>query len=250
MVVNMRALEGVVLADDFIGAGLDYAFDYPRMAREIRACAEFFIETPPYPRHISGALSGEIPFLSESERNYRRVDTYGEDGIVRNGLHGAKVFYLRNSKENDVTRDSRFAVTKHLSHESWFWRPELAERIPYTIRCIESLPYRTLGLVRAFLCDDTFMPTHRDTVPQPATGSYDRGRAVGISLIPDTGGVDMLIWDDARRRVLSMKGHCLVFDDSKWHGVPMTSGLRITLRIFGELDIERLREHFTEVLAG
>jgi hypothetical protein len=247
MTVTMSALS---VAPDFIGAGLDHAFDYARMAGEMRACEEFFVETPPYPRHISGALSGEIPFMSESERNYRRVDTYTERGIARNELRGAKVFYLRNSHENDVTRDSRFAVTKNLSHESWYWRPELAQRIPYTISCIESLPYRTLGLVRAFLCEDTFMPTHRDTVPQNAEAGYDRGRAVGISLVPDTGGVDMLIWDDARRQVLAMKGHCLVFDDSKWHGVPMTSGLRITLRIFGELDFERLSERFTEVLAG
>jgi len=30
-----------------------------------------------------------------------------------------------------------------------------------------------------------------------------------------------------------------MFDDSKWHGVPMTRGTRITMRIFGELDLER-----------
>jgi hypothetical protein len=36
-----------------------------------------------------------------------------------------------------------------------------------------------------------------------------------------------------------------VFDDSFWHGVPMTRGPRITIRIFGELDFDRLAERLT-----
>jgi hypothetical protein len=39
-----------------------------------------------------------------------------------------------------------------------------------------------------------------------------------------------------------------MFDDSRWHGVSMTRGLRITLRIFGELDYERLSEHLVETI--
>ncbi len=221
---------------DFIAASLGYEFDYARMAREILSCREFFVYTPPYQRQVDGALAGDIPFLSESEGCYRSIDTLADEGIRRNRLRGVNIFYLRNSRENDVTRDSRFSVTKKLSHASWYWRPELAKRIPYTIECVESLPYRTLGLIRVFVCEDSFMPTHRDTVPERG---YDKSKAVGLSLIPSTGGVGMLIWDDAARRVREVQGHCILFDDSKWHGVPMTAGARITLRIFGELDFQR-----------
>ena len=80
-----------------------------------------------------------------------------------------------------------------------------------------------------------------DTAPQD--GAYDRSKAIGVSLIPLTGGVGMLIWDDAAKEVREVKGHCLLFDDSKWHGVPMTKGVRITLRIFGEVDLQSLGEH-------
>lgn len=223
----------LALPPDFIAATLDWEFDYARMAREILACEEFFVYTPPYHRQVEGGLSGDIPFMSDSEAHYRAIDTMTEEGIRKGRLRGVDIFYLRNSTEGDVTRDSRFSVTKELSHESWYWRPELAERLPYTIDCIESLPYRTLGLIRVFVCRDTFMPTHRDTNPR---GGYDRSKAIGISLIPATGGVGMLIWDERARQVREVRGNCLLFDDSKWHGVPKANGTRITLRIFGELD--------------
>lgn len=214
---------------------LEYGFDYPRIAEELLACEEFFTATPPYKRQVDGGLSGDIPFLSESEANYRRIDTCDESGIHRNGLDGVRITYLRNSTENDVRRDPSFKVTKSLSHASWYWRPELKNRIPYTIQCIQSLPYRTVGLVRAFICNNTFMPTHRDSVPD-AEGRYDRSKAQGISLIPMTGDVGMLIWDEDARKVRELRGNCLMFDDSNWHGVPITTGTRITLRIFGDLD--------------
>jgi len=73
---------------------------------------------------------------------------------------------------------------------------------------------------------------------------YSKTRAIGLSLIPATGGVGMLVWNEHKRRVLELRGHCLLFDDSRWHGVPMTRGMRIAMRIFGEIDFERLRPHW------
>ena len=236
-----------MIPENFVAAALGRKFDYPRMAREILSCREFFVYTPPYQRQIDGARSGDIPFMSESAARYGAIDTMEDGAVRRKRLRGASIFYLRNSTENDVTRDSRFSVTKTLSHESWYWRPELKERIGYTVECIESLPYRTLGLIRVFVCEDTFMPTHRDTVP--AEG-YDRTKAIGVSLVPATGGVGMLIWDDVARAVRDVKGNCLLFDDSKWHGVPMTRGARITLRIFGNLDFDRLLGERVDALAA
>jgi len=228
-----------------IGAALALDFDYARMAAEVDRCDEFFIDTPPYQRHIDGALAGAIPFRSESEANYRRIDVTVEREVRRKELRGVKIFYLRNSSASDVLARPGFAVTKTLGHASWHWRSELAERIPYTTACIESLPYRTLGLVRVFVCDDTFMPTHRDTDPE-VNPDYDRSKAIGLSLIPRTGDAGMLIWNRTQRSVHELRGHCLLFDDSNWHGVPMTRGRRITIRIFGELDYARLEERFTD----
>jgi hypothetical protein len=55
----------------------------------------------------------------------------------------------------------------------------------------------------------------------------------------------MLAWDDDRRAVEEVPGHCFLFNDAKWHGVPMTKGPRVTLRIFGEIDYGRLCAHFS-----
>jgi hypothetical protein len=230
----------------FVAQALDCRFDHARIAREVMACKEFFVYTPPYERQVAGAMSGEIPFMSESDQNYRRIDTYEQRGAAGR-LAGVNIFYLRNSTANDATRDSRFSVNKKLPHSSWFWREELKERIAYTIECIESLPYRSLGLIRAFVCDNTFMPTHRDSAPE---WGCDSSQSIGLSLIPATGGVPMLIWDDAAGEVRELHGHCLLFDDSKWHGVPMTRGTRVTLRVFGELDYERLEERLAEPAAA
>jgi hypothetical protein len=229
-----------MLPDGFIAGTLSYSFDYARIADEILACRDFFVYTPPYRHQVERGLTGAIPFRSESAENYRRIDTFEDGEIRRRSLRGVKIFYLRNSRDGDVLKDSRFSVTKTLRHSSWYWRAEIAERIPYTMQCIESLPYRTLGLIRTFVCEDSFMPTHRDTFPDPRTGIVDRAKSIGISLIPATGGVGMKIWDAAAQRVREVPGHCLVFDDACWHGVPMTRGARITLRIFGELDADAL----------
>jgi hypothetical protein len=184
-----------------------------------------------------------MPFLSESAENHRRVDTYS-GGVKRNALQGAKSIYLRNSRQHDAVRLPGYALTKAVNHRSWFWRPELAARIPYTVACIESLPYTRIGLVRAFICENTFMPTHRDMAPGPGHRKpYSKRHAIGISLIPATGGVGVLVWNERERRAIDLRGHCLILDDSRWHGVPMTNGMRITLRIFGELDVERLDPH-------
>jgi hypothetical protein len=235
-----------VLPPDFIGAPLDYAFDFARMEREMRACEDHFVYTPAYQGQVDGGLSGAIPFMSESAENYRQVETYA-GGIRKNALKGVRTIYLRNSEAGDVVRDPRYAVTKALKHRTWFWRPELVARIPYTIECIESLPYNRIGLIRAFISEDTFMPTHRDMAPGPGhRRPYSKRHAIGISLIPATGGVGMLIWNERERRAVELRGHCLVFDDSRWHGVPMTTGMRITLRIFGDIDFERLGPHVKE----
>jgi hypothetical protein len=220
------------LPPGFIAGALDYRFDYPRMAEEIRRCREHFVYSPPHRGHVEAGLSGRIPFMSAGADDYRRVDSYDERGIEQGTLRGASTFYLRNSAERDAAKGpAPYAITKTLGHEGWFWRPELEDAIPYTIECIESLPYARLGIVRAIVCEDTFMPTHRD-----ADAALGKDRTVGISLIPATGHVGMRIWNKAAGRVEEVRGNCLIFDDACWHGVPMTRGVRITIRVFGEPD--------------
>ena len=231
-----------MIGENFIAATLDYAFDYERITSEINSCGEFFFDTPAHSGHVEAGLSGRIPFMSESVENYRRIDHGSGDGrLERKELRGIRSLYLRNSTTGDALRNSSYRFTKTLAHASWHWRAELKDRIPYTIECIESLPYDPLGAVRAFACENTFMPTHRDVEPGP--DARDRSRAIGISLIPATGGVGMLVWNRAGRCVEEVRGHCIMFDDGCWHGVPMTQGMRITIRVFGELNFERLGGH-------
>jgi hypothetical protein len=100
--------------------------------------------------------------------------------------------------------------------------------------------------VRVFVYRDSFLPVHRDTIAD-TDALDDPGKLLGISLVPARGDVGTLIWDDSGR-VHDLRGQCFMFDDSRWHGVPMTQGLRITLRVFGELDHGRLNAHLVETI--
>src|SRR3989442_4757962 len=113
-------------AGTFLGASLDYCYDYARMADEIRGVAEFFIDTPPYDSQVTQGLRGEIPFRSASREDYGLIDLCRLIGsqrrIERRGLRAVKIFYLRNSAVSDVFHEPRVSVNQKLPHESWVWR--------------------------------------------------------------------------------------------------------------------------------
>lgn len=223
---------------DITAAQLNLDFDYDRMAKEMMSLRSCWIHTPPKDSFINAALEGKI-FKADSEELYKKIDVNVNGKIEEKELRGQYVFYLRehvNNKEN-VTN---FEYTKSLSEDGWDWISSIKEQIPYTISCIETLPYEYLGLVRVFVTYNTFFPTHRDSMMgKELKLSTDYDRCLGVSLIPQTGNVPMSIYSFKEDKTYDVYGNSMIFNDSAPHGVRFTSDCRITIRIFGKVDFQR-----------
>lgn len=227
---------------DLLAAELNLNLDYDKISKEINDCKPFWIYTPPYKSNLDKALKGEV-FLADEKEIYDKIDyiddTSESRNIVYREMRGIDIFYLR---EIPGVKNNRFDYTKKVDHKLWRWRDDLADLIPYTISAIESLPLRNIGCVRVFLTNNTIFPTHRDYGWDNPGVSKDIDRCLGISLIPETGKVPMKI-QDADGQIYEVFGNAMLFNDSAFHGVPKTDGMRITIRVFGDLDLERLEDY-------
>jgi hypothetical protein len=231
-----------------LAAKLNLSIDYTRMAEEIHNCKRQWIRTPIWQNWIDMAERGDF-FKVESDEMYEKIsrsykDEQGKELRDQRELDGFYNLYLTSPELEAEFKNRSFNRTKYLDHQNWNWRLSLRHKIPYTIKCIESLPYKKIGLVRVFITENTFFPTHfdyeqyRDTTN--STGTDDLTKTLGLSLIPQTGGVPLKIWSDTEMSVKSVEGNAMIFRDSQPHGVPYTADTRLTIRIFGEIDFDHL----------
>lgn len=222
-----------------LAAGLNLDFDYEKIKSEMLALRPHWVYTPPYKTHIDNGLAGVV-YRSESVDLYNKID-YIDSGVshVQRELRGQHIFYLRYSKDNPDAQ--KFLITKNLPTDNWEWIDRYKNTIPYTINCIESLPYKKIGCIRVFVTENTFFPSHRDYgMHGPFELSTDYSKTLGLSIIPDTGNVPMSIYSFQHKQVHKVHGNAMIFNDSAFHGVEFTPGIRITIRIFGEIDFQEL----------
>ena len=161
-----------------------------------------------------------------------------------NTPYAGRSIYLRQDTEEFTTT---FLRTKLVDTNSWWWREDID--ISYTKQLIDSLPFfNAIGMIRVFMFRDTYLPTHRDFGFDlaPYEFSTNINYCLGLSLIPSTGGVPMRIWSEKEKKVISVYGESMLFNDSVMHAVPKTSGLRITIRIFGDLNHDALASFIDE----
>jgi hypothetical protein len=234
-----------------LAANINTDFDFNLISQEIINCKSNWIETPIWQNWIDMAESGQF-FKVETDEMYNKIsrsykDATGKEIRDKRELDGFYNIYLRAPEEEAEFKNKSFNRTKYLTHSDWRWRPSLAGKLPYTIKCIESLPYKSIGLVRVFITKNTFFPTHYDydynldTVNE--SGVDDLTKTLGISLIPSTGDVPLKIWSNIDNSVKTVHGNSMIFRDSQPHGVPYTPGIRITIRIFGEIDFDALEKY-------
>lgn len=241
-------LENNLTVTDILAAGLRFDFDYEKIKEEMLSLRPHWIYTPPYKVNLDVPLAGKV-FMSESTEYYNKidykVDYYKENSeTVTRELRGQHIFYLRRHKDN-LTNTTKFAKIKDLDTDGWDWIPEYKSFIPYTIQCIEQIGYEKIGCIRVFVTENTFFPTHRDSNAGKEFHeiSEDYERCLGLSLIPDTGNVPMLIYSKKDEQVCKVFGNAMLFNDSAFHGVQFTPGMRITIRIFGKIDFQRFEKH-------
>jgi hypothetical protein len=226
---------------NIIGAQLNFDFDFNKINDEILSLKSLWKESPISKYWLKKAQSGEV-FMSESVSMYDNVTHRYRDGEeIKKAIGNYPSFYnlyLRSHGPEEKFNFENFGVTKYLDHENWIWRDSIKNKISYTMSCIESLPYKTIGLVRVLITEKTFLPTHIDC--EAGDLVKDLGKTLGISLISDTGGVPLKIWSKKDNCIKDLWSNSIIFKDSEAHAVPFTDGRRITIRIFGDIDFDRL----------
>lgn len=224
---------------DMLAAGLNFDFDFEKIKQEILKLKPIWVYTPPTAANIAAGLRGAI-FMTGSEEMYKSIDNTDivKDPTIKKEYKGQWVFYMRRHI-NNPSNITNFSITKNLPTEGWSWIDQVAQDAPYTVQCIESLPFKKIGCIRVFITENTFFPTHRDYgMFGPAVQAAEYEKTLGVSLLPDTGGVPMSIQSYKTNEIYEVTGNAMLFNDSAWHGVKFTPGMRITIRVFGEVDYQ------------
>lgn len=224
---------------NILAAKLNLDLDYKRIIDEILSCHDAFIPTPPKEIVIDDGLDGRV-FLVADKQIYKNSDYIdATNNIITKNIKGPNIFYLRISN-NVLDNIESYAKSKQKNIDEYTWRLDLLDKISYTKNIIENM-FTKIGIVRVFVTKDTFIPAHRDygdlsKYYKMKYFSTEYQKVLGLSLIPSTGDVPMKIYSPLYNKVVDVPGNAMLFNDSAFHGVPVTNGYRITIRIFGELD--------------
>jgi hypothetical protein len=130
------------------------------------------------------------------------------------------IFLNKNSTQ--VFED--FKTAKLIPHSAWEWDETL--HIPYIKSLVESLPIKTIGMIRAFVLNGPLV-MHVDS---DVTTPTDLNKNVGLTIATKMSG-PMLMKGD-----IEVKEKYVFFNDSISHGFPQAVGEQISIRLFGEFD--------------
>jgi hypothetical protein len=144
-------------------------------------------------------------------------------------------------RENKTMPQYSYRGAKLANIDDWSWDDSLS--IPYTISIIEKLPFKKLGTVRAVYFPDIPCIEHTDW-----DDKSNLKHTLGLSLIPSTGNTYCNVWSEKLNEYVSIPGNAMLLNDSIRHNVPKANGLRITVRLFGEIDYNKfddaiIKEH-------
>ena len=148
---------------------------------------------------------------------------------TRQSLGSARALLLRTTTDT-ITAEwdgGSNKPIKTVKHNTWSWNESLD--IPYTRQVINNLPYNTLGAVRLFFYRDVFVPFHVDH-----NNSGDTTYTLGLSIIPQPAEAQVQLQHNDSLYVID--GHAMLLNDSISHCVTKTTGCRITVRVFGDID--------------
>ena len=209
----------------------NYDYDKEKVIQEIISCRDLFSYIPPYIEWIKWAKK-KIVFMVESEQMYDEITYQDSNGVVEKKLKPPMSFYMKNSDFKNIS----YLKSKTHNTGGSIYNPEIGNRLEYTKEIIEQLPFENISLIRVFMTENTFLPTHND-------GRYgDKSRNLGVSLVPVHSGAPLKYFDKENNKVESIFSSAFMFDDSCLHGIPMVDGIRIDIRIFGNLKKNFLKD--------
>lgn len=216
----------MILDEDFfvymIYKELDFEYNKETVVQEIMSCSSEFSDIAPYAYWINLAKNKKV-FMVESLDNYENITLEISGKKILKAIPPPRSFYIRSS---DFLEKS-YVKSKNQKLDFCIWNPKVVDKLSYTKNIIEKLPLENIGLVRVFITENTFLPTHHDRV------NSDKTKNKGISLVPIHSGSPLMFYDPEIKQINKTLSSAFVFDDSYLHGIPITKGLRIDIRVFG-----------------
>jgi hypothetical protein len=132
-------------------------------------------------------------------------------------------------RKNDIAEFTDFKLAKGILHSEWKWREEL--NIPYIRSLVESLPIKTIGMIRAFILTGP-LPIHVDSNESTPTDiNYNLALTIASKLeVPMTMAGD-----------IKVKENNVFFNDSVPHGFPDAVDTQTSIRIFGDFEYDKFK---------
>ena len=130
-------------------------------------------------------------------------------------------------RTNSIAEFTDFKLAKGIDHSEWEWREDLT--IPYIKSLVESLPIRTIGMIRAFILTGP-LPIHIDSNEStPKALDYNLALTIASKL-----EVPMTMTDGTK-----VKEKTIFFNDSIPHGFPDAVGTQMSIRVFGDFEYDK-----------
>lgn len=186
-------------------AALNLDIDYERMAEEVA-----------FAKHSTKCSTYDLPEVGDPPE-----------------ILDAHSLLLRKSSE--TTEYGALAI-KATNYESWEWDYSLD--IPYTRSVIDAMPFKVLGPVTIVYFPEAGVIPHVDW-DDPA----DTKHSLAITLLPDPAGVSCDVWIEELQKFVSIPGHAMLLNDGVIHKVAKPKGIRITMRLFGEMDYSYFKDN-------
>ena len=130
-------------------------------------------------------------------------------------------------RTNSIAEFTDFKLAKGIDHPEWEWREDLT--IPYIKSLVESLPIRTIGMIRAFILTGP-LPIHTDSNEStPKALDYNLALTIASKL-----EVPMTMTAGTK-----VKEKTIFFNDSIPHGFPDAVGTQMSIRVFGDFEYDK-----------
>lgn len=161
-------------------------------------------------------LTAELLSISEQKWNTGK-DHYS-------GHLWKNIFLTQNIHKNF----DDFKSAKLIAHSEWAWNLDL--EIPYIKSLVESLPLKTIGMIRAFILEGPLVvhTDSNDLTPDDITYK------LGLTIASKLNSPMFLDGQEVREKYV-------LFNDSYPHGFPTAEGQQISIRIFGDFDYDKFK---------
>jgi hypothetical protein len=143
--------------------------------------------------------------------------------LIGTGTHVYKSLFLT---KNNIAVFTDFKNAKKISHTDWYWDENF--NLPYTRSVINSLPAKSIGMVRIMIADGP-LPLHTDCDKEtPQHYSY----RLGLTIAP-------IQTQKMQLGENKIAGNQYFFNDSIPHGFPESIDMQISVRVFGEFEYDK-----------